>query len=122
MVLAALLVAWKLGYFDLERRRHLADVVHALRARPGTAIVFVVAYAIALSVGLPATIATVVAGAMFGFWSGSALAWIGALIATVVAHSLARSIAREPLRKLFGEHRLLRRLRERGGIMALLRL
>jgi uncharacterized membrane protein YdjX (TVP38/TMEM64 family) len=122
VVIAALAVAWKLGYFDLDKRRQLVDTVARFNSVNGSEVVYIVAFAIAITILLPAWIASLVGGAVFGVWKGAALAWVGALLGTIFTHLLARHVARAPMRKLFGEHRLLRRLREHDDVMELLRL
>lgn len=121
-VIIALVFAWKLGYFELDRRRQLVDLVQRMRGVPGMEFVYVAAFAVAVSILLPAWIASLVGGALFGLWQGAVLAWLGALAGTIVTHLLARHVARTPFKKLFGEHRLLRELREHDGVTALLRL
>ena len=124
VVLVALFAAWKLGYFELDKRRQLLDTVQRLRGMPGAGpeVMYVAAFAIAITLVLPAWIATLVGGALFGPWKGALLAWTGALAGTVVTHLLARYVAKAPMRRLFGEHRLLRHLREHDDVMELLRL
>lgn len=122
IVIVAVLVAWKLGYFELERRQRLFDTVQRVRVLPGIEAVYVVAYALAITICLPAAVATVLGGAIFGAWFGALLAWLGSLAGTVLAHFLARSVARAPARRLFGEHRLLRQLKDHDDVFALLRL
>jgi uncharacterized membrane protein YdjX (TVP38/TMEM64 family) len=122
VVVAAILVAWKLGYFELDRRQRLFDTVQRLRVLPGIEVIYVAAYALAVTICLPAAVATLLGGAIFGTWIGALLAWLGALAGTVVAHLLARYVARAPLKRLFGEHRLLRQLKQHDDVMALLRL
>jgi uncharacterized membrane protein YdjX (TVP38/TMEM64 family) len=118
----AILAAWKFGYFELERRQRLVEIVEQIRRWPGSEIVYVAAYALTISVCLPAAIGTFVGGAVFGTWKGAVLAWIGALVATIVAHFLARSLARAPVNRLFRHHRLLRELKEHDSVLTLLRL
>jgi len=122
VVVIALIFAWKLGYFQLDRRRHLVEAVRQAHAVPGAEVVYVAAFAVGISILLPAWIATLLGGAVFGFWEGAALAYAGALTGTVLSHLLARHVAKKPMRRLFGEHRLLRQLREHDSVMALLRL
>ena len=124
VVIAALVVAWKLGYFDLDTRRKLVDTVQQMRRMPGPGpeVAYVVAVAIAITLVLPMWTATLVGGALFGFWKGALLAWAGALAGTVLTHLLARHVAKAPMRRLFGEHRLLTQLRDHDDVMELLRL
>jgi uncharacterized membrane protein YdjX (TVP38/TMEM64 family) len=118
----ALLLAWKLGYFELDRRRQLIETVQRWRMVPHVEPLYVIAYAVAVSLCLPAAVLTLLAGAIFGAWVGALLSWGGSMLATLIAHWLARHIARAPLRRLFGEHRLLKQLREHGDITTLFRL
>jgi uncharacterized membrane protein YdjX (TVP38/TMEM64 family) len=124
VVIAALLVAWKLGYFELDKRRQLVDTVRQLRSIPGPGpeLTYLAAFALAITLVLPAWIATLVGGALFGPWKGALLAWAGALAGTVLTHLLARHVAKAPMRRLFGEHRLLTQLRDHDDVMELLRL
>lgn len=121
-VIAGAIAAWKLGYFELDGRREMLARVQRLRMVDGIALWYVSAYCLVVLLCLPATVFTVLGGAIFGPWIGAILAWIGALAGTVVTHWLARSVARRPMTRLFGEHRLLRYLREHDSVVALLRL
>ena len=122
VVIGGLVTAWKLGYFDIERRQHLSDVAKGLHALQYTEAIYVALYALAIVLLLPSTVGSLVGGALFGAVEGGLLAWLGALAGTVVAHLLARHVARAPMQKMFGQHRLLRRLKEHDDILELLRL
>src|SRR5881628_3666756 len=122
VVIVAPLVAWKLGYFDLQRRQQLLGLVEHVRRWQWAESAYILAYAVTISLCVPAAVATLIVGAVFGAWTGAALAWVGSLAGTVLAHLLARYVARKPMRKLFGDHRLLRQLREHGDVMGLFRL
>lgn len=122
LVIVALLIAWKLGYFELDRRQQLLDTVQGLRVRRGIQIWYVLVHAIVITFCVPATIATILGGAIFGSWMGALLAWLASLIATVLSYGLARRVARKPIQRLFGEHRLLRELKANDGVPALFRL
>jgi len=118
----ALFLAWKLGYFELGRRQQLVDAVHQMRSLPRADIAYVALFGVFVALLLPASLGSLLGGALFGVWKGALLAWVGSLVATVIAHGLTRHLARAPLRRMFGEHRLLRLLRERSGFLTLLRL
>ena len=122
VVAVALFAAWKLGYFDLDKRRQLAETVAHVKGVPGAELIYILAFAVAIAMVLPAWIAALVGGALFGMWKGALLAWLGALAGTIGTHLLARHVARAPMRRVFGEHRLLRVLREHDDVMELLRL
>ena len=122
IVIAAALLAWKLGYFELDRRRQLVDTVQRLRVLPFIEPAFIGAYTVAVAICLPVAILTLLGGAIFGPVFGALLSWIGAMVGTVVTHYLALRIARAPLRRLFGEHRLLTQLKEHDDTISLFRL
>jgi uncharacterized membrane protein YdjX (TVP38/TMEM64 family) len=115
-------VAWKLGYFDLDRRREIAAFVERTRGLPVIQLLYVAGYAIVVAVSLPAVVATILGGAYFGWGWGGLLAWCGLLAGTALTHTLAARIARKPLLRVFGHHRLLTQLRENVGVPGLIRL
>lgn len=121
-IVIAVVVAWRLGYFDLDRRQRLFETVQQLRMAPWVEGWFITAFAVALALCLPANLATMLAGAIFGTWVGATVSWVGSLVATMIAYVLARSIAQRPVKRLFGEHRLLRQLRERDDVLSLFRM
>lgn len=122
VVLATLLIAWKLGYFELDRRQRLFETVQRLRVLPGVEAWFFVCYAVGLSLGLPSAILAMVSGAMFGFRVGAPVAWGASLLATALAYTLARTVAHRPIKRLFGEHKFMRRLKEHDDVLTLTRL
>jgi uncharacterized membrane protein YdjX (TVP38/TMEM64 family) len=122
LVAIALTIAWKTGYFDLDHRQQLARWVNGVRQIPGVQLVFVALMALGIAFCLPSNAGTWLAGALFGVWLGAALAFAGGLLATVIGYLTARTIARGPARRLFGEHRLLRALKERDDIGTLFQL
>ena len=122
VVATTLLVAWKTGYFDLDRRQRLFETVQRLRVLPGVEAWFFVGYAVCVSVGLPAAILATISGAVFGFRLGAPVAWGASLLGTVLAYALARTVAKRPITRLFGQHKLLRRLKEHDDILTLARL
>ena len=118
----ALFVAWRMGFFQLDRRQTLLETVEQLRSTRGTGLVFVALFAAGVTLCLPANIGTLLAGAVFGVWRGGVLTLAGSLLATTMAYWLARTVARKPVLRLFGENRLLRALKENDGTLALFRL
>lgn len=114
--------AWSAGYFDLEHRRRLVRVVADFHSMPFAFPAFVVFWAVVVALALPAAIASTLGGAIFGTGIGIAANWLGAMLATVLAHTLARRTVRASIMRIFGEHRLMRVLRDRGDTMMLLRL
>lgn len=122
VMLVALAFAFKAGYFEMDKRREIAEMVARSRGLPAIEILYVTAYAVAVAVCLPAIVMTLLGGAFFGPWQGAMLAWLGAMAGTLLTHLLATRIAKKPMRRLFGEHVLLRRLRENDTVSGLFRL
>jgi uncharacterized membrane protein YdjX (TVP38/TMEM64 family) len=122
LIAATLLIAWRWGYFQLDERRKLGDIANRLHVMPGSEVAYVVLYAVAVAMVLPAAVMTLLGGAVFGPWEGASLAWLGAMLGTCLAHLLARRVLRSAILRTLGDHRILRRLRERADIMALFRL
>ena len=122
VIVAAVVFAWRGGYFELDQRRHLAESAARVHALRWSETMFVVIYAVAISVMLPAAVMTLLGGAVFGAWEGAVLAWLGAMLGTCLAHILARRVLRSAIQRMLGKHQLLRRLRERADVMALFRL
>jgi uncharacterized membrane protein YdjX (TVP38/TMEM64 family) len=122
VVLVTLLIAWKLGYFELDRRQRLFETVQRLRVLPGVEAWFFLSYAVGISLGLPSAVLATVAGAVFGFRLGAPIAWSASLLGTALAYGMARTVAKNPIRRLFGEHRLMRRFKKHDDVLTLTRL
>jgi uncharacterized membrane protein YdjX (TVP38/TMEM64 family) len=122
LVAIAALIAWKMGYFDLDHRQNLAKAVERIREMPGVHVVFVAAFAVAIALCLPVSVGTWVAGAVFGLWLGAALSLACSLAATVLGYWMARTVAKRPLQKLFGEHRLMQKLKNHDGVREIFQL
>lgn len=122
LVAVAALVAWKLGYFDLDHRRTLVRAVQGIRDIPSVHVAFVAAFAVVIALCLPFNVGTWVAGAVFGVWMGAALALASGLVATVLAYWLARTVAKRPMQRLFGEHHLMRKLKDNDGVLQIFQL
>ena len=122
IVAIGLVAAWKLGYFELDRRQELYERVQRFRLMNGIEVGFIAAYVVVVALCLPTTVMTVLGGALFGFPFGVLFAFAGGHVGTLFTYLVARTVARRPLTRVFGEHRLLRLLRERDGVLALFRL
>ena len=122
IIAIAVFAGWRLGYYDLNKRQALLSAVQHLRQIPGIELAFVVAFALIVALCLPANLGTLLAGAVFGTWIGAGIALAGGLLATAVAYWMGRSIARRPITRLFGDHPLLRKLRDHDSIIGLFRL
>ena len=122
IAVVATYAAYKLGYFDLDRRRELAGFVDRNRELPVIQLLYVAGYALVAVLCLPAVVATILGGAFFGWFWGGVLAWCGQIIGTALTHTLSARVARRPFQRLFGQHRLLRQLRNDVGTLGLFRL
>jgi uncharacterized membrane protein YdjX (TVP38/TMEM64 family) len=122
IVVLALLVAWKLGYFDLDRRRQFVETVQRWRVTPQVGPLFIAVYVLAIATCLPVAVLTLLGGAIFGWIAGAILSAVGALLGTVIVHYLARSVALGPTRRLFGGHPLLKQLSDHGDVRSLFQL
>ena len=122
IAIAASFAAYKLGYFDLDRRRELAAFVERNRELPVIQLLYVAGYALVALLCLPAVVATILGGAFFGWFWGGVLAWCGQVLGTLLTHTLSARVARRPFQRLFGQHRLLRQLRNDVGVIGLFRL
>jgi uncharacterized membrane protein YdjX (TVP38/TMEM64 family) len=122
IAIIATYAAYKLGYFDLDRRREVAAFVQHNRELPTIQLLYVAGYALITLLCLPAVIATILGGAFFGWFWGGVLGWCGQIIGTTLTHTLSARVARRPFQRLFGHHRLLQQLRNDVGVMGLFRL
>jgi uncharacterized membrane protein YdjX (TVP38/TMEM64 family) len=122
IVIVAVVVAWKLGYFELDRRRQFVETVQRWRVTPFVGPLFIGVYALAVVICLPVAIMTLLGGAIFGPLVGATLSGVGALLGTIAVHVLTRSIAMAPARRLFGSHRLVKQLGENDDVLTLFRL
>jgi uncharacterized membrane protein YdjX (TVP38/TMEM64 family) len=122
IVIIASYAAYRLGYFELDRRRELAAFVARNRELPVIQLVYVAGYTLVALLCLPAVVATILGGAFFGWFWGGVLAWCGQIVGTTLTHTLSARLARRPFQRIFGHHRLLQQLRNDVGILGLFRL
>ncbi len=123
IVAAAVVLAWRLGVFDLRDPHQLAAAVRRARGVSGIAPLFVVVYAVVATFGLPATPFTLAGGAIFGTVLGSVLNWCGAVLGAMGSFTLAKVLGRDALRRLLGTRAdTLDGLVERGGFATMFRL
>lgn len=122
IALTASYIAWRMGYFELEKRRALADFVQGTRHLPVIQLLYMAGYLVIIVLCLPAVVATILGGAFFGWFWGGVLAWVSQVIGTALTYLLARRVARAPLQRMFGHHRLLDQLKNDVGLAGLFRL
>ncbi|HKO16193.1 MAG TPA: VTT domain-containing protein [Gemmatimonadaceae bacterium] len=119
---AAALVAWRLGYFDLQGSALRTDVAR-VRATPWAGPLFVAAYAGITAVGVPPTPLTLLGGAVFGFTRGLLYNWIALLGGSAGGYAVARLVGGGVVQRLLrGHDDLLGQLRRHRGFMAVLRM
>jgi uncharacterized membrane protein YdjX (TVP38/TMEM64 family) len=119
---AASIIAWRLGYFEAERRNQLIAAVGDVRGSPTAVAVFITCWVLAVVLCLPTTVLTIIGGALFGTARGGLFSWSAALIGTFVAHSIAGRFNPAAVRRLFGKHHLLEKLRTRADVPFLIRM
>ena len=122
LVVAALVLGWRFGYFHLARPQQLLAVAERSRHNPWAEPVYVIAFTVIATLGLPITVLSILGGALFGTLRGVVLAWIAAMLATVSAYFLARSVGQDSVRRFLGRHHLLNRLEKRSDFWALVTL
>ena len=123
IIAAAVLVAWRFGFFDLARPAQLARTVRSLRGHAFIAPLFVLAYALASTFGLPGSAFTLAGGAIFGFGVGLLLNWLGAVLGATTAFLLADVLCKDSCRSLLGRYsEKLERGAKEHGFGATLRL
>ena len=124
VVIAALLVvAWKLGYFALEKPGKLNAAASRAERVPWIAGVFVLVYAGAATFAAPVAPLAYGAGAMFGLVEGSILMWVGSLIGGTAGYWLARGVWADSAKRLLGRYEdKIRDLRKGSGFLVVLRV
>lgn len=118
----AIVVAWRMGYMDLDRRDNVIALLRRAHGQPLAVPLFVLAYAAAIAVALPTTVLTILGGALFGPLIGALGAWTGMLVGTVLTHTIAHSIGKGAVTRLFSKHALFKKLCERGDVWGIMRL
>jgi len=121
LIIVAVVVAWRTGYFDATKLSTMRAVIRETRELPFAPALYVVAYALAVVLLLPTTALSLMGGALFGM-PGLLLTWIGAMTGSVCAYSLGRYTGRGFVRRFLGNHALLRRLRDDASVPDLMRL
>jgi uncharacterized membrane protein YdjX (TVP38/TMEM64 family) len=123
IIAAVMVIAWRLGFFQLTHPATLARAVRGVRSQPLAAPLFIVAYAIATMFGLPGSAFTLAGGAIFGFWGGLLFNWLGAVAGATLAFLFAHALCKDTCRSLLGRHSTtLEQAAKSHGLMATLRL
>jgi uncharacterized membrane protein YdjX (TVP38/TMEM64 family) len=124
LMFGALLVAWRLGWFDYDKAM---DVVRTLRRgseHRGAIAVFVFVMAGLAAVGFPTTPLLLAGGAIFGTVTGAFADWLGGTLGAALGYVLARSIGKDAILKLLGDRtaQVIERVNRKNGFLAILRL
>jgi len=124
LLLAALIVvAWRLGYFELENPRQLTNAADRVQALPWLSPIFVLVYATAAAFATPVSPLAYGAGAVFGIVRGSILVWGASLIGATAGYWLAREAWSGPAHRLLGGYsQKLRALRRESAFLTTLRV
>lgn len=104
MVAALVAVAWRLGYFSLERPQQLNAAAYRVQSLPWLSPIFVAVYALAATLATPVSPLAYGAGAVFGIVRGSILVWIASLIGAAAGYWLARDAWSDAAHRLLGRY------------------
>jgi uncharacterized membrane protein YdjX (TVP38/TMEM64 family) len=95
-LLAAGLLAWALGLYDLVRLEQLARLRTRIEAfGPWAPLLYVAGYVVAELLFVPALPVTLLGGLVFGPVRGTVYTWIGGTLAAAIAFLIARHLARD---------------------------
>jgi uncharacterized membrane protein YdjX (TVP38/TMEM64 family) len=111
VIAAAVLLAWRSGYFSGDKLDTVRKVVGDLRALPYAPVMFGVACVLVVLLLLSTTAMSIVGGALFGM-RGLAITWAASLIGSAIAYWIGRKGGKGMAKRFFGRHRLLERLRK----------
>ena len=104
LLVALVVVAWRLGYFSLKNPQQLSDAADRVQGLPYLAPAFVAVYAAAAAFATPVSPLAYGAGAVFGVVRGSILVWIASLIGATAGYWLARGVWAAPAQRLLGRY------------------
>ena len=122
-IASIVLLAWRLGLFQLGDRQRLAEAIARVRGLSAAKAIFVGAYAIATAIGVPASPFTLAGGVLFGAWWGLALNWSGAMLGASLGYALASGLGGSLFRgPATGRRAQLAALGGAGGAWLLFRL
>ena len=123
LLFAAIVVAWRLGWFDYRKAISLVLTMRKGRDLPGAMPIFALALGAAAAAGFPTTPLLLAGGAIFGTVKGTVVNWIGGAIGASIGYFLSRSVGRGAICRLLGRRAgLLDRVKGTGGFLAVLRL
>ncbi len=103
-ITALLLLAWHLGYFNLENPNRLTAAAAEERRTPWIGPIFVAVLAVSAALAVPITPLAYIGGALFGLARGELFVWIGCMLGGTSGYWLARSVWASPARKLLARY------------------
>jgi uncharacterized membrane protein YdjX (TVP38/TMEM64 family) len=115
LLVALVVVAWRLGYFSLKDPQRLSGAVDRLQGLPWLPPAFVGVYATAAAFATPISPMAYGAGAVFGLLRGAILVWVASLIGAAGGYWLARGAWAGPAHRLLGRHSDMLRMLGSGG-------
>lgn len=121
LIVVALIVAWRVGYFDATKLSTIRAVIRETREIPFAPALYIFSYALAVVLLLPTTVLSLVGGALFGM-PGFLFTWLGAMLGSSGAYSLGRYTGRSMVRRFLGKRAMLQRLRDDASVRDLMRL
>lgn len=123
VVSALVVVAWRLGYFDLRKPRQLNAAAQRAEGTPWLGPIVIAVYALLATLAAPVSPLAYAAGAIFGVAKGSLYVWIGSMIGAGAGYFVARGIWAQSARRLLGRYRdKIRKLRHGNVFLGTLRL
>ena len=123
LLVALVVVAWRLGYFSLKNPRELNAAADRVQGLPYLLPAFVAVYAAAAAFATPVAPLAYGAGALFGVVRGSIFVWIASLIGATAGYWLARGVWSAPAHRLLGRYsQALRTLRSGSAFLTTVRL
>jgi uncharacterized membrane protein YdjX (TVP38/TMEM64 family) len=117
------LVAWRLGYFNLQHSDRLQHVAQRAGGSPWLAVLFVLIYAVLATFAAPVSPLAYAAGALFDLTPGLLAVWIGSMLGAAAGYWLARGAWSEPAHRLLSRYEAkFRQLREGHPLLTVMRL
>jgi uncharacterized membrane protein YdjX (TVP38/TMEM64 family) len=104
LLVALVVVAWRLGYFSLRNPRELNVAADRVEGLPYLSPAFVAVYAAAAAFATPVSPLAYGAGAVFGLIRGSMLVWIASMVGATAGYWLARGVWAAPAHRLLGRY------------------
>ena len=122
LIVVLTIVAYLLGWFDLERATGTIERLQRGRNTLAVAVIFFALYSAMTAIGFPALPFTVAGGAIFGHVYGSLLSWAAAIVGCLLGYLIARGVGRESARRWIAKRSVGAALTQSTSFLTLLRL